>query len=319
MKSLRTTAAILVALVVLFPAVAPAQTTTPSTNLPLAVQQLIAAYTQLIQLLEQEIGQLTAAQANTPPPTISCPLYNTPNCTGTLVPQGIDSNGCQLPPQCVANTTPFSTANTTPAPTCTLTARPTSVTAGQSTTLSWSATNATAGSISPIGSALSSGSQIVTPSQATDYVGVFSGTGGNAYCTVLVIVVPATIPIVATTTTAGSCVANGTTYINGSDIVLNPPPMTMMLAPIHYQCSNGSVYTYGSPPLCVSGACQTSGGSTTGGSCTAKNGQLIVPEGGTSMLMGTDMCSVASPCPVGLIFPTSPTPYTCQNGKWVTP
>jgi PKD repeat protein len=61
MRSLRTTTGILVALVVLFPAVAPAQTVTASSGASVGIQQLTALYTQLIQLLEQEIAQLTAA------------------------------------------------------------------------------------------------------------------------------------------------------------------------------------------------------------------------------------------------------------------
>ncbi len=260
MKSSRTTIGILVGLAFLLPLATSAQTATASTATSVGVQQIIALYTQLIQLLEQEITQLTATRVATPAPTISCPIYSTPACTGTLVPQGTDHNGCQLPPQCVANTNPppataIPAVSTAPAPTCTLTASPTSVTAGASVTLSWSATNAYAGSIAPsiAGFTLSSGSQTVTPTQTTDYVGSFTGTGGSAYCTALVTVVlaptaetPANTNYSASTpsSTGSSCVHYNKTYSNGSTIGCNVKPgpgviCTLGLPFFGWTCNNG--------------------------------------------------------------------------------
>ena len=69
-------------------------------------------------------------------------------------------------------------------PTCILGASPSTITQGQSATLSWTSTNATAGTISPgIGSVTPSGSTTVTPSQTTTYTGSFTGPGGSATCT----------------------------------------------------------------------------------------------------------------------------------------
>jgi hypothetical protein len=95
-----------------------AQTVNSSTNASVSIQRLIALYTQLIQLLEQEITQLTIALQNQTPPHV-CPNYQQPACTnGTLVSQGNDAYGCGLPLQCVQNnSTQFSASPTSgPAP-----------------------------------------------------------------------------------------------------------------------------------------------------------------------------------------------------------
>ena len=68
-------------------------------------------------------------------------------------------------------------------PTCSLSGTQTNVNAGSAVTLSWTASNATSGSITNIGSVSPSyGTYTVTPSVTTTYVGTFTGQGGTATC-----------------------------------------------------------------------------------------------------------------------------------------
>lgn len=69
-----------------------------------------------------------------------------------------------------------------PAPTCALSASPSSITLGQSSTLSWTSTNATQGYVSSIGTVTTNGSQSVSPLLTAIYQGIFWGTGGTATC-----------------------------------------------------------------------------------------------------------------------------------------
>jgi peptidoglycan-associated lipoprotein len=74
-------------------------------------------------------------------------------------------------------------------PTVTLQANPTSINKGDSTTLSWSSTNATQLTISPeVGAIAPEGSTKVTPSDSTTYTITASGPGGTADSTVRVTV-----------------------------------------------------------------------------------------------------------------------------------
>jgi peptidoglycan-associated lipoprotein len=69
-------------------------------------------------------------------------------------------------------------------PTVTLNASPTAINAGQSSTLSWSSTNATDLDIQPgVGKVAPQGSTPVTPTQSTDYTITASGPGGSATAT----------------------------------------------------------------------------------------------------------------------------------------
>lgn len=71
-----------------------------------------------------------------------------------------------------------------PAPTVTLSADPTSIERGQSSTLSWSSTNATNVSIDQgIGDVSTSGSRSVSPSSSTTYTVTAKGEGGAANAT----------------------------------------------------------------------------------------------------------------------------------------
>jgi phosphatidylinositol-3-phosphatase len=72
--------------------------------------------------------------------------------------------------------------------TATLTASPSSIQAGQSTTLTWTTTNADTVTIDAIGPVTATGSQVVRPAQATKYILTASGKGGSqqAVATVMV-------------------------------------------------------------------------------------------------------------------------------------
>jgi peptidoglycan-associated lipoprotein len=74
-------------------------------------------------------------------------------------------------------------------PTVTLQANPTSINKGDSSTLSWSSTNATQLTIAPeVGAVAPEGSTKVTPSDSTTYTITASGPGGTADSTVRVTV-----------------------------------------------------------------------------------------------------------------------------------
>jgi len=75
-----------------------------------------------------------------------------------------------------------------PAPTATLSANPTNIQAGQSTTLSWTTTNATDVRIDPIGPVDPNGRQQVTPTDSTNYHLTAKGPGGTTDATARVTV-----------------------------------------------------------------------------------------------------------------------------------
>ncbi len=71
-----------------------------------------------------------------------------------------------------------------PPPSCSVNLSPDSVVGSQSSTLTWSSTNATAMSISGVGAVSLSGSTSVVPGVSTTYIGSVSGPGGDSTCTV---------------------------------------------------------------------------------------------------------------------------------------
>jgi hypothetical protein len=74
-------------------------------------------------------------------------------------------------------------------------ASPTNISAGESSTLNWTSTNATSVSISGIGSVALSGSQVVTPTTSTTYTITANGTGGaTTTCSVAVTVTAGSLP-----------------------------------------------------------------------------------------------------------------------------
>jgi peptidoglycan-associated lipoprotein len=81
-------------------------------------------------------------------------------------------------------------------PTVTLSAAPTSISKGDSSTLSWTSTNATQLTISPdVGTVNAEGSTKVTPSDSTSYTITASGPGGSANATARVTVSVPTPPV----------------------------------------------------------------------------------------------------------------------------
>ena len=94
---------------------------------------------------------------------------------------GLMFAGCKKP---VATTPPAAPPTPAAQPTVTLNASPTAINSGQSSTLSWSSTNATDLDIQPgIGKVAPQGSTPVTPTQSTDYTITASGPGGSATAT----------------------------------------------------------------------------------------------------------------------------------------
>ncbi|HTZ75616.1 MAG TPA: peptidoglycan-associated lipoprotein Pal [Candidatus Aquilonibacter sp.] len=81
----------------------------------------------------------------------------------------------------VAATAPAPTPAPTPQPTVTINASPDTLSSGQSTTLSWSSTNATNLTIDPgVGSVSPQGTTPVSPTGSTTYTITATGPGGNA-------------------------------------------------------------------------------------------------------------------------------------------
>jgi peptidoglycan-associated lipoprotein len=83
-----------------------------------------------------------------------------------------------------------------PQPTVTLSADPTSISKGDSSTLSWTSTNATQLTIAPeVGTVTAEGSTKVTPADSTTYTITASGPGGSANATARVTVSVPTPPV----------------------------------------------------------------------------------------------------------------------------
>jgi len=76
-------------------------------------------------------------------------------------------------------------------PTATLAANPDTIQQGQSTTLTWSTTNANSITIAGIGTVQASGSQTVTPDSSTTYTLTATGNGGTQEANARVTVSPA--------------------------------------------------------------------------------------------------------------------------------
>ncbi len=88
------------------------------------------------------------------------------------------------------------------------TANPTSISAGQSSTLSWTTLNAETVSIGPgVGSVTNSGSVSVSPSQTTTYIVTALGGGASASCSVTVTV--GALPVIASFTATPASIASG--------------------------------------------------------------------------------------------------------------
>jgi peptidoglycan-associated lipoprotein len=117
---------------------------------------------------------------------VSRPLYRVLLVAGLLAT--IFTGGCKKKP--VATPPPPAATPAPPAqPTVTLSADPGSVNKGNSSTLSWTSTNATQLTIAPeVGTVNAEGSTKVTPSDSTTYTITASGPGGSANATARVTV-----------------------------------------------------------------------------------------------------------------------------------
>lgn len=156
MRTIRRSVAVLLLIAFLMlsaPLISRADTTSNQSQLITLLQQLIIVLqTQLQEILAQiQASQTTPLSKDPPTPTVFPSIFNQP-----------------------------------PAPTCTFSANPRSITAGQSATLSWASSNATAASISSLGSTLAAGVQTVSPLFTTLYFGTFTGPGGKSICSAIV-------------------------------------------------------------------------------------------------------------------------------------
>jgi peptidoglycan-associated lipoprotein len=118
---------------------------------------------------------------------VSRPLYRA-LCVAGLVAT-IFTAGCKKKPIAQTPPTPAPVEQPKPQPTVTLSADPTSINKGDSSTLSWTSTNATQLTIAPeVGTVTAEGSTKVTPSDSTSYTITASGPGGSANATARVTV-----------------------------------------------------------------------------------------------------------------------------------
>ena len=125
--------------------------------------------------IDSPLGTGLGANSN---PTASKSITFTPNGPGTY------TFYARATSQYFTSWTTYRTATVTvnPSnPTCTLSLNPTTITRGGSSTLSWTSTNSSGGTISPtVGVVGPNGSTQVSPTQSTTYTGVFNGSGNSA-------------------------------------------------------------------------------------------------------------------------------------------
>jgi len=109
---------------------------------------------------------------------VSPKLYRT--CLMAALSLAVFNFGCGKKPLTTRNTAPERTAEA-PRPTVTFQANPTSINKGDSTTLTWSTTNATQVAIAPeVGPVSAEGSTKVTPADSATYTLTATGPGGSA-------------------------------------------------------------------------------------------------------------------------------------------
>ena len=117
---------------------------------------------------------------------VSRPLYRALLVAGLLAT--IFTGGCKKKPV-PAPPPPPAPAPAPAQPTVTLSANPSSINKGESSTLSWTSTNATQLSIAPgVGTVNAEGTTPVTPSDSATYTITASGPGGSANATATVTV-----------------------------------------------------------------------------------------------------------------------------------
>ena len=110
------------------------------------------------------------------------PFYR--SCVYAFLLAAVFTVGCKKKPVAQAPPPPPPVEQPKPQPTVTLSADPSSIKQGDSSTLSWSSTNATNLSITPgVGTVNAEGSTKVSPSESTDYTITAVGPGGSANAT----------------------------------------------------------------------------------------------------------------------------------------
>lgn len=113
---------------------------------------------------------------------VSRPLYRALLVAGLVAT--VFTGGCKKKPIPAPPPPAPAPAPAPPQPTVTLSADPASMNRGDTSTLSWTSTNATQLSIAPgVGTVTSEGSTKVTPSDSTTYTITASGPGGSASAT----------------------------------------------------------------------------------------------------------------------------------------
>src|SRR6202166_3495545 len=118
---------------------------------------------------------------------VSRPLYRA--LLVAAVVATVFAGGCKKKPVATTPPPPAPVEQPKPQPTVTLSADPTPINKGDSSTLSWSSTNATQLTIAPeVGTVTAEGSTKVTPSDSTTYTITASGPGGSANATARVTV-----------------------------------------------------------------------------------------------------------------------------------
>jgi peptidoglycan-associated lipoprotein len=125
---------------------------------------------------------------------VSRPLYRALLVAGLVAT--IFTGGCKKKPVPATPPPAPAPAPASAQPTVTLSADPASINRGESSTLSWTSTNATQLTIAPgVGTVNAEGSTSVTPSDSTTYTITASGPGGSADATARVNVTVAPPPV----------------------------------------------------------------------------------------------------------------------------
>ena len=186
-------------------------------------------------------------------------------------------------------------------PTCTLNVNPSSISVGQSSTLTWTSTNSSGGTIIPIGIVAANGSQTTAPLQTTTFSGTFWNAGGDwqvAHCS-------ATLTVTPQTTDHASCTFNNQIIPDGQSVTAYRAPTV----PVGNQCvSQTRICHNGTLDGMYQYATCTPSTSTT--SCTPEAPQtqtLSCLDG----LAGTIIQTRVSSCPGPTWGPWTTTSNTC--------
>jgi cell wall-associated NlpC family hydrolase len=195
--------------------------------------------------------------------------YPTPTFVGFTSPVPIDHISLSAPGNPLIDNFAFGSAGHAPLVNA-FTASPSTITAGQSSTLSWTTTNATTVSISGVtGTQPANGSVSVSPTTTTTYTLTATGSGGTASATATITVNPVTTPTVI------SFVGNPSTITVGQSSTLSWATMNSTTVSISgvagTQPANGSVLV--SPTATTTYALTATG---SGGTSTATMATLTV-------------------------------------------